>query len=386
MSSEAQAPVLFERVALRDGRAMGVATLNAPRTLNGFSLPMAELLDAQLQQWAADPSVVLVLLQGAGEKAFCAGGDLHSLYQSMVDYRAAGHTDIRQNAYAARFFEVEYRVDYRIHTYPKPVLCWGHGIVMGGGIGLMSGASHRVVSEKSKLAFPEITVGLFPDVGGSWLLNNVPGNAGRFLALTGAMLGPGDAIFAGMADVHIPEAQRAAVVEAIAAHAWPADSTNHTSELTQLLASFAVAPAAGPLQLHRHAIDASCDADTLEQVIAGIHRLDDSDAWIATAQKTLAAGAPGSARLAFELLQRCKDAALSDVFRLEYTTALHCAAAGDFAEGIRALLIDKDRNPSWQPDTVAAASPAWAQAFFTSPWPLGHHPLADLGQDDTARN
>ncbi|NOK24178.1 enoyl-CoA hydratase/isomerase family protein, partial [Corallococcus carmarthensis] len=137
------------------------------------------------------------------------------LYKAMVAFREAGHSDIRQNAYAAEFFDVEYRVDYLIHTYTKPILCWGHGIVMGGGIGLMSGASHRVVSERSKLAFPEITVGLFPDVGGSWLLPRVPGNGGLFLALTGALLNPGDAIYAGLADVHVAEERRSAVFDAL---------------------------------------------------------------------------------------------------------------------------------------------------------------------------
>ncbi len=149
------APVLFEERVAGNGTRIGIATLNAPRTLNGFSLPMAHLLLKQLNAWADDDGIAMVVLQGAGEKAFCAGGDLHSLYKAMVAFREAGHGDIRENDYAAEFFDVEYRVDYLIHTYAKPILCWGHGIVMGGGIGLMSGASHRVVGERSKLAFPE---------------------------------------------------------------------------------------------------------------------------------------------------------------------------------------------------------------------------------------
>ncbi len=205
-------PVLFEERVAGNGTRIGIATLNAPRTLNGFSLPMAHLLLKQLNAWADDDGIAMVVLQGAGEKAFCAGGDLHSLYKSMVAFREAGRSDIRENDYAAEFFDVEYRVDHLIHTYAKPILCWGHGIVMGGGIGLMSGASHRVVSERSKLAFPEITVGLFPDVGGSWLLPRVPGKGGLFLALTGALLNPGDAIYAGLADVHVAEERRSAPV------------------------------------------------------------------------------------------------------------------------------------------------------------------------------
>src|SRR5690606_7178635 len=127
-----EAPVLFEEREALDGKRIGIATLNAPRTLNGFSLPMAHLLRERLQAWAEDEGIAVVVLQGAGEKAFCAGGDLHSLHQSMVAFRDAGRADIRDNAYAAEFFDVEYRVDYLIHTYAKPILCWGHGIVMGG--------------------------------------------------------------------------------------------------------------------------------------------------------------------------------------------------------------------------------------------------------------
>lgn len=381
------AVVLFEEREAGDRTRIGIATLNAPRTLNGLSLEMARLLDARLAAWATDDAIAVVVLQGAGEKAFCAGGDLHGLYRGMREHAAqARHTgespiDPRGDAHAEAFFETEYRLDHRIHTYPKPILCWGHGIVMGGGIGLMSGASHRVVSERSKLAFPEITVGLFPDVGGSWLLSRVPHRAGVFLALTGAPLGPGDAIHAGMADVHIAEASRDAVFAALAATSWPADARGARAELTRVLARFATPAAPGPLQAHAAAIAEACAHADLESIVAAIEALDDGgDAWLANAKSTLKAGAPGSARLGFELQRRAPTLSLADVFRLEYTVALHCAAHGDFAEGIRALLIDKDRQPHWQPATLAAATESWAQAFFHAPWPDHAHPLADLGR------
>ncbi|MET0129381.1 MAG: enoyl-CoA hydratase/isomerase family protein [Stenotrophomonas chelatiphaga] len=374
-----EAPVLFEERVAANGMRIGVATLNAPRTLNGFSLPMAHLLLERLQAWADDGQIAMVVLQGAGEKAFCAGGDLHSLYQSMLAYRATGHADVRANAYAAEFFDVEYRVDFLIHTYPKPILCWGHGIVMGGGIGLMSGASHRVVSERSKLAFPEITVGLFPDVGGSWLLQRVPGKAGLFLALTGALLGPGDAVHADLADLHIAEAQRAEVFDALLQADWSSDHEANHGRLDTLLQSFASDAPAGPLQAHAGLLDTLCAGDELPAIIERIGALQTEDAWLQNAQKTLAAGAPGSARLAFELQRRAAGADLATVYRLEYVTALHCAAHGDFAEGIRALLVDKDRTPHWNPATLADASAAWAEDFFISPWPADQHPLADLG-------
>lgn len=386
MSQHDQAPVLFEERTCANGMRVGFATLNAPRTLNGFSLAMAHLLSERLAAWQADDGIAAVVLQGAGEKAFCAGGDLHGLYQSMQAHRASGSTAITDNAFAAEFFAVEYRLDHAIHHYPKPVLCWGHGIVMGGGLGLMAGASHRVVSERSKLAFPEISVGLFPDVGGSWLLNKVPGNAGLFLGLTGALLGPGDAIHAGLADVHIVEEQRAAVLEALLQHTWSGEGRADKAGLDGLLQGFASAAPAGPLQQHAALIDTLCQDDGLEAVVGRILALDSEDAWLQAAVKTLKAGAPGSARLAYELRRRSAGASLAQVFRLEYIAALHACAHGDFAEGIRALLIDKDRNPHWQHASLAGADAAWAQDYFTAPWPAAQHPLADLGHHDNARN
>jgi enoyl-CoA hydratase/carnithine racemase len=376
--------VTSERLAA-GGKRIGIATLNAPKTLNGLSLDMAQRLDAQLEAWAADDGIAMVLLEGAGEKAFCAGGDLHGLYKSMLAYRDRGSRDIRDNGYAGDFFSVEYRLDYRIHTYAKPILCWGHGIVMGGGIGLMAGASHRVVTERSRIAFPEITIGLYPDVGGSYLLRRTPDNGGLFLALTGAPLGTGDAIHAGLADIQLPSDSRPALDDALLGAAWSDDTTANAAELTRVLARFAVVSEAGPLQRHAAIIRQACAARELGDVVAAIRALPDDDPWLATARQTLDAGAPGSARLAFELQRRAGALSLADTFRLEYVVSLHCAAHGDFAEGIRALLIDKDRTPHWHPATLADATAAWADTFFVAPWAAMSHPLDDLGNDTPTR-
>lgn len=388
-AADLPAPVRFEEWPTAGSQRIGVATLDAPKTLNGLSLEMARLLDARLAAWADDDAIAAVILQGHGEKAFCAGGDLHGLYRGMREHAAAaGHDrdrlrqDPRGNPHAEAFFATEYRLDHRIHSYAKPILCWGHGIVMGGGIGLMAGASHRVVSERSKLAFPEITIGLFPDVGGSWLLRRAPGHAGLFLALTGAPLNAADAIHVGLADRHLPETARADVFTAMRAQRWADATDDNHARLDALLDRFAAPAAAGPLQAHAETIAAACaDDDDLERVVAAIQALaTDDDPWLGAAQATLAAGAPGSARLSYTLQQRAATLSLADVFRLEYTVALHCAAHGDFAEGIRALLIDKDRNPRWNPATLAAADAAWAQPFFHAPWPAAEHPLADLSR------
>ena len=381
LSTATEAPVLFEERIAENGMRIGVATLNTPKTLNGLSLDMARLLDERLRGWAADKAIAVVVLQGAGEKAFCAGGDLHSLYRSMRDYQASGSTDIRDNSYASDFFSVEYRLDYLIHTYAKPILCWGHGIVMGGGIGLMAGASHRVVIERSRLAFPEITIGLYPDVGGSFLLHRVPDNAGVFLALTGAPLNAGDAIHAGLADVQLPADSREALDAALLLGSWSDDGQVNAATLTEVLARFAVPSAPGPLQIHQASIAFACAHDNLDTVAAAIQTMPGDDPWLATARQTLDAGAPGSARLAFALQQRAPQLSLADTFRLEYVVSLHCAAYGNFAEGIRALLIDKDRMPRWRPATLADATQGWVAPFFIEPWGAGEHPLSDLGTD-----
>lgn len=379
-----EAPVLFTEQETGNGLRIGIATLNTPKSLNGLSLEMARLLDAQLAQWATDTAVAVVVLQGAGEKAFCAGGDLHALYQGIRDYQASDSRDICENTHARDFFEAEYRVDYCIHTYPKPVLCWGHGIVMGGGIGLMAGASHRVVSERSKLAFPEISIGLFPDVAGSLLLNRVPDQAGLFLALTGAPLGAADAIHAGLADHFIEEAKRSDVLDALLDTAWSSDPDVNHDRLTTHLQAFHSSTQPGPLQQHRDLIASICSHDDLLAVASAIDGIELDDQWLQNARATLAAGAPGSARLGFELQRRAASLSLADTFRLEYVVALHCAAHGDFVEGIRALLIDKDRNPHWYPTTLADSTAAWAEGYFTTPWPAGGHPMADLGRDTAA--
>jgi enoyl-CoA hydratase/carnithine racemase len=392
MSSNA---VLFEERATANGMKLGIATLNAPQTLNGLSLEMARMLAARLDIWEQDPGIALVVLQGAGEKAFCAGGDLHGLYASMRETRGGNPW---ANTYARDFFEVEYRLDYRIHTYPKPVLCWGHGFVMGGGIGLMMGASHRVVSDDSRLGMPEITIGLFPDVGGSWLLNRMPGSTGLFLALTGAQLNASDAFFAGLADFRIKREDWPRLMGSLQEQPWAGRTDAIGSDeksaafaprsindgllrraLSALEPSEPLEP--GPLRQHAFIINNLCAGTKLNEIYQEVAGLaEHSDPWLAKAAKTMLAGSPGSARLTFTLLQRMRQRSLDDVFRAEYVAALAACAHGDFAEGIRALLIDKDRKPRWHPSTLEQADAEWVSKFFDEPWPEGRpHPLADLG-------
>lgn len=385
--------VLFEEIQCKGGMKLGVATLNTPKTLNGLSREMNKLLDDKLIQWARDAHLAVVILRGAGDKAFCAGGDLHHLYQSMLDH--AGQPGVN-NAYASAFFSEEYRLDYRIHTYPKPIMCWGDGIVMGGGMGLMGGASHRVVTETSRLAMPEITIGLFPDVGGTWMMNQLPGRLGLFLALTGAQFGASDAMFVGLADYFVPRAEWDKLIAGMQDQAWEPESVEalttqtcrpgsvNDERLHRLLAAIA-SPAQdsiGPLRQHIDLIQQACRGHDLETIVANILNLSShDDAWLQRAAKTLKAGSPGSARLSYALLREGRHLSLAAVFRMEYLAALACAAHGDFQEGIRALLIDKDKQPKWNPATLHEATETWVQKFF-DPLPAGmQHPLHDLGDN-----
>ena len=374
-------PVLFEERPTAIGARIGVARLNAEKTLNALSLEMIDLLAERLSAWSSDSAIALVVLEGAGEKAFSAGADLHKVHEAMLAHHASTQRDdIRGNVYAAGFFGREYRLDYTIHTYPKPVLCWGHGIVMGGGVGLMSGASHRVVTHESRVAMPEITIGLYPDVGGSWLLGRMPGATGLFLALTGARLQASDALFVGLADFCIDNARKAAVFDALVAQPLTKKGGDNRPLLSAVLRNFAQSDQPhGPLRQHFDLINKLCGVGELKDIVAAITGLETEDAWLARAGATLATGSPSTAALSHELQRRARHMSLADVFRMEFVAALHCARRPDFAEGIRALLIDKDQRPRWQPPTLAQVTPEWTAGFFASPWKAGEHPLADLG-------
>src|SRR5690606_26186366 len=215
MIEESQDGVRIAEIPTASGHRFGHATLDAPASLNALTLAMVDRLASQLDQWIEDPGIAGIVLDAVGDKAFCAGGDVVALYRSI---RAASPGAVP--AEAAAFFEREYRLDYRIHTCPKPVLCWGHGIVMGGGIGLLAGASHRVATPATRLAMPEISIGLYPDVGGSWFLGRAPGRTGLFLALTGAPMTAADARFVGLADFVVAHDDKAAVLETISASRW----------------------------------------------------------------------------------------------------------------------------------------------------------------------
>lgn len=378
--SQAEAVVLFDELTTADGRRFGVATLNAPASLHALSLEMIDLLHPRLLAWQADPEVVGVVLRGSGDKAFCAGGDVVRIARAIqAAQQASDDASPQVPAEARDFFEREYRLDHLIHTFGKPFLVWGHGIVMGGGIGLVIGASHRVVSPKSRLAMPEITIGLFPDVGGSWFLGHLPGGLGPFLALTGASMNAADAVYAGMADFVLPHEAQAPLLAKLQGAKWCQDPARNGALLSHLLQSMATDDmAASNLDRHRGLIDRVIGRDQLADLAPRLASLaQHSEAWLAQAAQNFVKGSPTTAALSLALQAHARHLSLADVFRLEYNAACGCAAHTDFAEGVRALLIDKDKAPRWSPATLDDVTPGWI-ADHLRPRYAGRHPLADL--------
>lgn len=369
-------PILFREQPTASGRVIGIATLNAPKALNALGQEMINQLDQQLAVWEMDSRVAAVWLEGAGEKAFCAGGDIVKLYRSLVEHPQDS------NAYAEAFFSREYRLDYSIHRYSKPILCWGHGIVMGGGLGLMAGASHRIVTEASRIAMPEISIGLFPDVGATWFLNRMPQGCGLYLGLTGSSINAADALFVGLADAFVPYAQKEELLRQLDAASWTSDSEANRAVATEVLRAFTPryqnSLPEPQLEPRLPLIRQLTSHNSLSETVSAILAADASDAWIAKGANNLRRGCPVTAHLVWEQLRRGKDWSLGEVFRQELVMAVQCTRHPDLREGVRALLIDKDNQPRWQFASVDEVPADYVQEFFTSPWAFHEHPLLDL--------
>lgn len=371
-------PVIFREFDTDNGFKIGHATLNKAASLNALDLEMIRLLMPQLLMWQSDPGIVCVVLDGSGDKAFCAGGDVVAMHQAMVSSPDTCPHQIET------FFSEEYTLDYLIHTYSKPFVVWGNGIVMGGGLGLMAGASHRIVTESSRIAMPEITIGLYPDVGGSWFLNQMPGGCGLFLGLTGASINASDACFVSLADHAISHSEQESFYAALRELPWQGQLTLDNRQLEDLCQSFAgrsesVMPTSN-VESHFALINEATHRNHLEEVVAAIADIDSTDdKWLSRAQSTLAKGSPITAHLVWQQLRRGADMTLADCFRMELVMSCRCAAVGEFQEGVRALLIDKDNQPAWTYTSVGEVDAALIESFFTSPWQPAAHPLAALG-------
>jgi enoyl-CoA hydratase/carnithine racemase len=331
-----------ERLTAADGELVaelrpGVATvtLNRPAALNALSFGMLEGLARWLADWETDDRVGTIVLRGAGEKAFCAGGDIRALRERFTAGR-----DV------FRFFEVEYALDYRVHTYPKPIEALIDGIVMGGGMGLAQGARRRVVGSRTRMAMPETSIGLFPDVGGSYFLSRLPGRLGLYLGLAGPTLGAADALYCGLAD-------------------------EYGSPGT---------PAPGELAGLRPAIDRHFAHPRVEAILASLEteRSAEFAGWAQRTREALGKRSPTMLKVTLEQLRRGATLSLADCFRMELGLIHGCFEQGDFLEGIRALVIDKDNAPRWNPGALEAVDGEAVARFFRPRWSAAGHPLAAL--------
>ena len=367
--------VLFEELETSTELKVAVATLNSEKSLNALSLEMVELLYPQLKAWAEDSNIAMVVLQGAGEKAFCAGGDVVDLYHAST---ALGKGEYAREVES--FFTKEYQLDYLIHRYEKPILLWGHGIVMGGGLGLMAGASHRVVTETSRIAMPEITIGLYPDVGGTYFLNRMPVGCGLFLGLTGASINAEDALYINLADHKANSSDKVELFEKLKSQNWQPNPEHNHKTLTTLLMEFdikAEMPASN-IKNHREIIASLANTERVESAVINILDEQTEDKWFNRAQASLKHGSALSAQLVFNQLKHGKLLSLADCFRFELGLSVHCAAIGEFTEGVRALLIDKDNQPNWMFDSVTDVDQGLITKMMTSPWTEQTHPLSAL--------
>ncbi len=347
--TQPEAPVLIE---VRN--RVGYLTLNRPAGLNAVTTPMVRMLHGQLQDWAADEDIVAVVLRGAGEKAFCAGGDIRSLYDSYRNGESLHH----------EFFEEEYALDQYIHAYSKPLLALMNGFVLGGGMGLVQGASLRVISERTRMGMPEVGIGYFPDVGGSYFLPRLPANLGIYMGLTGNHVDSADALYAGLADYCVPYERFTELDEQLVQQDWKTPAMHSLTALLDAMGSTELPDA--PFETLSPAIEQHFSHDTvaaIRQSLADESRPEYRD-WAADTLRVIDSRSPLSVCVTLEMLRRGRTLSLAECFRMELHLDRQWFDGGDIIEGVRALIVDKDKNPRWNPPTLDEVTTRQVGAFF----------------------
>jgi enoyl-CoA hydratase len=325
---------------------LGLVTLNRPQAMNALTHDMCLKLEARLQAWAADAAVHAVVIAGEGEKAFCAGGDIRALYDN-------GKLDGAANL---PFYRDEYRLNALIFHYPKPYIALIDGIVMGGGVGVSVHGSHRIAGDRTVFAMPETGIGLFPDVGGSYFLPRCPGRIGMYLALTGARLKAADVIYAGIATAYVPSVKMPELVAALAAAPVAAKADS-------VIQSFAQDLGQAPLAEYRGVIDKCFAGDSVEAIIAAL-AADGSD-WALKTRDILLAKSPTSLKITHRQIIEGAARNFDDCMGMEYRMVNRIMQGQDFFEGVRALIIDKDNQPKWQPSALKDVTPAEVETYFS---------------------
>lgn len=348
------APVIFEI-----NNHVGIIRLNSPKSLNCLKLEMIKSMSDTLKTWKNNDDVRAIILESTGDRAFCAGGDVVSIYKGMI----SGKKDVSD------FFVYEYELDLLIHQYKKPILCLGDGIVMGGGIGIMNGCSHRVVTERSKMAMPEITIGLFPDVGGTYFLNKMPGKSGLFLGLTGARLNPSDTLYLSLTDYIIDSQDLNELKEEVLRVDWPSSNEENYNILTRILKAYSEKAqqelAASFVESNLEEINKISDFKDIKKLDEYWNSYKSKSEWISKSLENYLKGSPTSAAVIMEQIQMGKNLSLEEVFKKELVMAKQFTNLHDFQEGVRALLIDKDNSPKWNPSSLKEVTTEIINNHFT---------------------
>jgi len=355
--------VEVQEIPCRQGH-IGLLTLNSPATVNALTQDMIVVISDNLERWADDERICIVVIRGAGEKGFCAGGDIRDLYQSLTD---SGSHDA-----AFSVFRHEYALDYKLHRFPKPVVGIGHGIIMGGGLGLFSACRYRLLTPDATLAMPEIAIGLFPDVGASWFLNRLPGRLGLFMGLTGCRLNISDALRVGLADMALPASHQQGLLSRLQEEHWSGHKEADDSRLFSILNQHELedyrALPASQLELHERDIAKLCAGSSLPRIVDQLLTARIDSDWWQTSMKTLKGGCPVSAWLIWNQLWKAQQMSLKDVFRMELAMVWECLRRPDLTEGIRARLIDRDQNPQWSFSRIEDVPDAVIDAHFLPVW------------------
>jgi len=335
-------------IARREGSA-GIIRLNRPKAINAVTLEMFRDIDKALDQFEADPAVAVIVLEGAGERGLCAGGDIRALWESSKVNGDLGSILWRE----------EYILNARIKKFPKPYVAFMDGIVMGGGVGLSAHSSHRVVTDRTKLAMPEVGLGFFPDVGGTFLLSRSPGEIGTYFGLTGTTMNGPDAVHARFADAVVPSARLPALREVLT----KVRPGTMSIEVRALIDGFATGEQAGPVAAKQAEIDRLFGYDRMEDIVAALKR--DGSELAQAALKTLGEKSPRGMVVTLRLLRLARKAAtLEQCLVREYRAALEVFRSEDFREGVRAAVIDKDRNPRWSPPRIEDVTPEMVAPYF----------------------
>lgn len=357
-------PVLFH---VQQG--VGWITLNRPKVLNSLNTEMVESISEQMEAWKEDKQVALVCIVGAGEKGLCAGGDIRELY----DHRSEGI-----EKHAERFFATEYWMDYDFWTFPKPVLAYMDGVVMGGGVGITMGASHRIVTEKTKWAMPEMNIGFFPDVGSSYFFNQLPGSLGKYLALTSSVIKAGDLMELGYADYYIHQDDWPQIVQNINEKQWTTE--NVQEGLNALLSAYARSDyGASLLKEKKQQIDTHFSFSTVEEIVNSLEKASvDKEDWENKTKELLETKSPTSLKVTLKQQLKGAELTYSECLKMELDMAMNFMQYDDFYEGVRAVLVDKDQSPSWNPSALVKVSEESVNSFFQYQWSKDQHPLQNM--------